>query len=353
MLTVLNQPFPEAWRIPLHGWTNDGVDWLVATYGDVFRGITDTVLLLLVRVERGLAAMPWWLVVLVVAALVWHASGRRIWPAVTLSGLLVLVGTFDLWSEMMTTLAIMLIATLFTIVLGIPIGIAMARSDLFQTLFRPLLDGMQTMPSFVYLVPLVMFFGVGNVAAIIATFVYAVPPIIRLTDLGLRLVDAEVLEAAHAFGASERQTLIWVRLPLALPTIMAGVNQAIMMALAMVVLASMIGARGLGQEVLRGLQRGDVGLGLEAGLASAFLAIVMDRITAGAEVHIEVEQLSKIFGPAPGPSFPCCTRASPKDDILARTGHAVGLRDISLRVQHGEAFVVMGLSGSGKSTLVR
>jgi glycine betaine/proline transport system permease protein len=148
-------------------------------------------------------------------------------------------------------------------------------------LLRPLLDGMQTMPSFVYLVPVVMFFGLGNVAAIIATFVYAVPPIIRLTDLGLRLVDAEVLEAAQAFGASERQTLVWVRLPLALPTIMAGVNQTIMMALAMVVLASMIGARGLGQEVLRGLQRGNVGLGLEAGLAIVFVAIVMDRITAG------------------------------------------------------------------------
>ena len=281
MPPFLTQPFPEAWRIPLRGWTNDGVSWLVATYGDVFRGITDTVLLLLVRVERGLAALPWWLVVLLVGLLVWHASGRRIWPAVSLSGLLVLVGTFGLWPQMMTTLAIMLIATLFTIVIGIPIGIAMARSDRLKMLLRPLLDGMQTMPSFVYLVPVVMFFGLGNVAAIIATFVYAVPPIIRLTDLGLRLVDAEVLEAAQAFGASERQTLTWVRLPLALPTIMAGVNQTIMMALAMVVLASMIGARGLGQEVLRGLQRGNVGLGLEAGLAIVFVAIVMDRITAG------------------------------------------------------------------------
>jgi glycine betaine/proline transport system permease protein len=281
MFTFLTEPFPEAWRIPLRTWTNDGVDWLVASYGDVFRGITDTLLLLLVRVERGLASLPWWLVIVLVAGLVWHASGRRIWPAATLATLLVLVGTFGLWSEMMTTLAIMLIATLFTIVIGIPIGIAMARSDVVKTLLRPVLDGMQTMPSFVYLVPVVMFFGLGNVAAIIATFVYAVPPIIRLTDLGLRLVDAEVLEAAQAFGASERQTLVWVRLPLALPTIMAGVNQTIMMALAMVVLASMIGARGLGQEVLRGLQRGDVGLGLEAGLAIVFLAIVMDRITAG------------------------------------------------------------------------
>ena len=281
MTTFLAQPFPESWRVPLRTWTNDAVAWLVANYGDVFRSITETLLLLLVRVERGLAGLPWWLVVLLVAALVWHASGRRWWPALALSGLLVVVGTFGLWSDMMTTLAIMLVATAFTIVLGIPIGIAMARSDRLKRLMRPLLDGMQTMPSFVYLVPVVMFFGLGNVAAIIATFVYAVPPIIRLTDLGLRLVDAEVIEAAAAFGASERQTLAWVRLPLALPTIMAGVNQTIMMALAMVVLASMIGARGLGQEVLRGLQRGNVGLGLEAGLGIVFLAIVMDRITAG------------------------------------------------------------------------
>jgi glycine betaine/proline transport system permease protein len=281
VLDFLTQEFPAAWRIPLRGWTNDFVNWLVASYGDVFRAITDTLLLVLVRVERGLIALPWWLVVLFVAALVWYATGRRVLSAAILAGLLVLVGTFGLWPEMMTTLAIMLVATVITIALGIPIGIAMARSDRVKGLLQPVLDAMQTLPSFVYLVPVVMFFGLGNVAAIFATFVYAVPPIIRLTDLGLRLVDKEVIEAADAFGASERQTLFIVRLPLAVPTIMAGINQTIMMALAMVVVASMIGARGLGQEVLRGLQRGDVGLGLEAGLAIVFLAIVMDRVTAG------------------------------------------------------------------------
>ena len=281
MLEFLTQPFPAAWRIPLRGWTNDAIAALVERHGATFDRLTEAVLHLLVRVERLLVALPWWLVILLVAALVFHASGRSWTTAATLASLLFLIGTFGLWASAMTTLAIMLVATAFTIVLGIPIGIAMARSDRLKRLMRPLLDGMQTMPSFVYLVPVVMFFGLGNVAAIIATFVYAVPPIIRLTDLGLRLVDAEVIEAAAAFGASERQTLAWVRLPLALPTIMAGVNQTIMMALAMVVLASMIGARGLGQEVLRGLQRGNVGLGLEAGLAIVFLAIVMDRITAG------------------------------------------------------------------------
>ncbi len=281
MLEFLTREFPATWRLPLRGWTNDAVNWLLLNYGDVFRGFTETLLQVLLRVERFLSALPWWLVVLLVALLVWHATARSWWTAATLAGLMVLVGSFGLWASMMTTLAIMLVATIFTIVLGIPAGIAMARSDRLKRLFRPLLDGMQTMPSFVYLVPVVMFFGLGNVAAIIATFVYAVPPIIRLTDLGLRLVDKEVMEAADAFGASERQALFLVRLPLAVPTIMAGINQTIMMALAMVVVASMIGARGLGQEVLRGLQRGDVGLGLEAGLAIVIVAVVMDRVTAG------------------------------------------------------------------------
>jgi glycine betaine/proline transport system permease protein len=281
MMAFLTQDFPSAWRIPLRTWTNDAVSALVVNFGDVFAAITEALLQLLIRVERFLVALPWWLVVVLVAVLVWHATGRRIVSGVVLAGLMVLVGTFGLWPQMMTTLAIMLVATVFTIVIGIPIGVAMARSDRLKTGLQPVLDAMQTLPSFVYLVPVVMFFGLGNVAAIIATFVYAVPPVIRLTDLGLRLVDREVVEAADAFGASERQTLFLVRLPLAVPTIMAGINQTIMMALAMVVVASMIGARGLGQEVLRGLQRGDVGLGLEAGLAIVFLAIVMDRITAG------------------------------------------------------------------------
>ena len=281
MFEFLTREFPATWRLPLRGWTNDAVSWLLVNYGDVFRGFTETLLQVLLRVERFLNWLPWWLVVLLVVLLVWHATARSWGTAGVLGGLMVLVGSFGLWSSMMTTLAIMLVATVFTVLLGIPAGIAMARSDRLKRLLRPLLDGMQTMPSFVYLVPVVMFFGLGNVAAIIATFVYAVPPIIRLTDLGLRLVDTEVVEAADAFGASERQALFLVRLPLAVPTIMAGINQTIMMALAMVVVASMIGARGLGQEVLRGLQRGDVGLGLEAGLAIVIVAVVMDRVTAG------------------------------------------------------------------------
>jgi glycine betaine/proline transport system permease protein len=281
MLEALGAPFPATWRIPLREWTNDAVQWLIVSYGDAFSAVSNALLLVLVRVERGLAALPWWLVVLLVALLVWHATGRKIVPAILLAGLLVLVGAFGMWSAMMITLSIMVVATSASVLLGIPVGIALARSDRLKRVAQPVLDAMQTMPSFVYLVPVVMFFGLGNVSAIFATFVYAVPPVIRLTDLGLRLVDREVVEAADAFGASEAQTLFIVRLPLALPTIMAGINQTIMMALAMVVVASMIGARGLGQEVLRALQRADVGRGLEAGLAIVFLAIIMDRVTAG------------------------------------------------------------------------
>lgn len=296
MLGFLAAEFPSTWRIPLRPWVNDSVRELVVAHGDAFRSFTEAVLWVLFRVERSLVGLPWWLVVLLVALAVWHATGRSIAKAIVLPGLLVLVGTFGMWPQMMTTLAMVLVATVFTVVVGVPVGIAMARSDRLKGALRPLLDGMQTMPSFVYLVPVVMFFGLGNVAAIIATFVYAVPPIVRLTDLGLRLVDREVVEAADAFGASERQTLLLVRLPLALPTIMAGVNQAIMMALAMVVVASMIGARGLGQDVLRGLQRLDVGLGLEAGLAIVFLAIVIDRVTAGYGRRLEALEAREVRG---------------------------------------------------------
>jgi glycine betaine/proline transport system permease protein len=281
MTEIFSRPFPEAWRVPLREWTNDGVRWLVTQYGDVFRAITDAMLQLLVRVEDALTVLPWWLVIALIALLVWHAYGRRIVPALVMTGLLLLVGAFGLWSELLTTIALMTVATGFTVLIGVPAGILMARSDRLQSVLRPLLDGMQTMPSFVYLVPVVMFFGLGNVAAIFATFVYAAPPVIRLTNLGIRLVDREVIEASTAFGANPRQTLLEVQLPLALPNIMAGINQTIMMALAMVVISSMIGARGLGREVLRGLQRGDVGLGLEAGLAIVILAIIMDRVTHG------------------------------------------------------------------------
>ncbi len=179
----------------------------------------------------------------------------------------------------MQTLSLMIMAVVTSVIIGIPLGIIMARVNWLRSVMMPVLDVMQTMPSFVYLIPVVMLFGLGKIPAIIATVIYAVPPLIRLTDLGIRLVDQEVLEASRAFGANSRQQLFGVQLPLALPNIMAGINQTTMMALSMVVIASMIGARGLGYEVLLGINRLEVGRGLLAGLGIVVLAVLFDRIT--------------------------------------------------------------------------
>jgi glycine betaine/proline transport system permease protein len=266
--------------VPLRDWANAVVDRLVTDYSATFAGVSDALLYLLGALERGLLALPWWLVTLLLSLLVWNATRRALAGALVAASL-VLVGSFGLWPETVTTLALMALATALCVLVGVPLGVLMSRSARFKAVLRPVLDLMQTLPSFVYLVPVVMFFGLGNVSALFATFVYAVPPVIRLTDLGLRSVDRSLVEAAETAGASEAQVLRYVRLPLALPTVAAGVNQTIMLALSMVVLTSMIGARGLGQVVLRGLQRGDVGLGLEAGLAIVLLAVVMDRVTSG------------------------------------------------------------------------
>ncbi len=270
--------FPESLSLPLAGWVDRAVDWLVVEHGDSFEALSNHLLAVLVKLEGLLRGLPWWLVILLVAAVAWHAS-RRWTLALGLAAAMVLIGVLGLWDPAMQTLALMLAATLLSVAIGIPAGILVAQSGRLRRLVLPLLDAMQTMPSFVYLIPALMLFGLGKVPAIFATVIYAVPPVIRLTDLGLRLVDREVMEAAEAFGASRRQKLLGVQLPLALPNIMAGVNQTTMMALSMVVIASMIGARGLGEEVLLGVQRLDVGRGTEAGVAIVALAVVLDRIT--------------------------------------------------------------------------
>ncbi len=270
--------FPEELHIPLAQWTNAGVDWLVVIHGDAFQAAANRVLVVLVALEGFLRALPGWGVVAAVAGVAWHAS-RRIGLAVGLALALVLIGLLGLWDLAMQTLALMLVSTTISVAIGVPVGILMSRSDRVRAVILPVLDAMQTMPSFVYLIPALMLFGLGKVPAIFATVVYAVAPAIRLTDLGIRLVDREVVEACEAFGASRRQQLFGVQLPLAMPTIMAGINQTTMMALSMVVVASMIGARGLGEQVLLGIQRLDVGRGLEAGVGIVALAIVLDRIT--------------------------------------------------------------------------
>ena len=284
--------FPEGCQVPLREWTNGALDFLLITLGPLVDAVADQMLLVLRQVERSLLALPWWLIIAVIGLVVWHAARHR-WLTIGLVASLIFIGMMDLWDDTMRSLAIMLIAITITVASGIPVGILMATSRWVRAVISPILDGMQTMPPFVYLIPVIFFFGLGNVAAIFAIFIYAVPPMIRLTNLGIRLVDESTIEAADAFGATGGQILWGIRIPLAMPTIMAGVNQAIMMALAMVVIASMIGARGLGAQVLRGVNNGDVGMGLEAGIAIVALAVILDRITAAYGARLDPTQTAK------------------------------------------------------------
>ncbi|MGB0662675.1 MAG: ABC transporter permease [Pontibacterium sp.] len=247
-------------------------------YGDLIEAFFDPLLAFLIWFERLLLNAPWWSVLLVLAALTFVAS--RSWKLVVgVVVSLLAIGYFGMWDNTMRTLSIITVCTLLAIAIGIPVGIAMARSDRTQAVVTPVLDVMQTMPAFVYLIPVVMLLGIGKIPGLIAVVIYAIPPVIRLTNLGIRLVDKEVLEAATAFGASSRQRLFTVQLPLASPTIMAGINQTIMMALAMVVIASMIGVKGLGQPVLKSITNQYFTLGLFNGLAIVALAIMFDRVS--------------------------------------------------------------------------
>ena len=247
-------------------------------YGDIIEGFFDPLLYFLVWFEKMLLAAPWTIVLTALLGLTYAASrSTKLTAGITVAFLL--IGYFGMWDDTMRTLSIITVATLLSIVLGVPIGIAMARSDRVRAAITPVLDIMQTMPAFVYLIPVVMLLGIGKVPGIIAVLVYAIPPVIRLTDLGIRLVDRDVLEAATAFGATRRQRLIEVQLPLALPTIMAGINQTIMMALAMVVIASMIGVKGLGQPVLKSITNQYFTMGLLNGLAIVAIAIMFDRVS--------------------------------------------------------------------------
>ncbi|MDF2371309.1 MAG: proline/glycine betaine ABC transporter permease [Rhizobiaceae bacterium] len=226
--------------------------------------------------ERFMLDTPWPLIILLIAVITWVASrNKRIVIGTVIT--LLLIGYFDMWEDTMQTISMIFVCTVLSIVVGIPIGIAMSRSDRLQSVVNPILDVMQTMPSFVYLIPVVMLLGIGKVPGLIAVVIYAIPPIIRLTNLGIRLVDKDVLEAADAFGSSSWQRLKNVQMPLALPTMMAGINQTIMMALAMVVVASMIGVRGLGQPVLQAINNQYFSLGLFNGLAIVGIAIIFDR----------------------------------------------------------------------------
>ncbi len=247
-------------------------------YGQALEDFFDPLLRFLVWFEKLLLATPWPIILVIVGALAW--LGSRSWK-ITVGSVVAFVGigVLGMWEDTMATLAIISVATFLCILLGIPIGIFMARSDRAQSIITPVLDVMQTIPSFVYLIPVVMLLGIGKVPGLLAVCIYAIPPIVRLTNLGIRLVDKDVLEAADAFGASPKQKLLGVQVPLALPNIFAGINQTIMMALSMVVIASMIGVKGLGVPVLRAISNQYLALGLMNGLAIVALAIIFDRVS--------------------------------------------------------------------------
>jgi glycine betaine/proline transport system permease protein len=263
--------------IPIGEWVQTGVDWVQVNLTGVLDGISEGLELVIDSFEGALQGLP---PLLLAALIVLLASWRVGWKfgVFALAAMALLFG-MDIWAETVSTLALVIASSLVALIIGIPIGIAMARHDSVEAVLRPVLDLMQTMPPFVYLIPAAIFFGLGKVPGSIATLIFAMPPAVRLTNLGIRQVSEEHVEAGKAFGCTSRQLLFKVQLPLAMPSIMAGVNQTIMLALSMVVIASMIGAGGLGNTVLTGIQRLDVGLGFEGGLGVVLLAILLDRIT--------------------------------------------------------------------------
>ncbi|MGE4266274.1 MAG: ABC transporter permease [Deferribacterales bacterium] len=265
--------------IPLNEWIQDGVDWLVEYHRDFFQMIK-------YPVEKSLNGVSWVLThthplvfTAVLVLLAWRYSGKK--TAVFTFLTMLLIGLLGFWEEAMITVAMVICSVLFCAIAGVPLGILAGRSDRFEAFIRPFLDAMQTTPAFVYLVPVVMLFSIGTVSGVLATIVFALPPIIRLTSLGIRQVHPELVEAAVAFGATPFQVLRRVQIPLAMPSIMAGLNQTIMMSLSMVVIAALIGAGGLGMPVFMGLNTLDIGLATIGGLSIVLIAIVFDRITQG------------------------------------------------------------------------
>jgi glycine betaine/proline transport system permease protein len=264
--------------IPLGRWVADLIDWLLATVPWLFDAVSAVMQVLVDGLTDALATPPpvVWLVVFTLVALLVRGWGLALYTVLAF----LLVVSLELWVETMQTLALVLVAAVIATAIGVPIGILAARNRAVSVVTRPVLDFMQTTPVFVYLIPAVFFFGVGVVPGVVATILFAIPPGVRLTELGIRQVDREVVEAAHAFGARPGQILREVQLPLALPSIMAGVNQVIMLALSMVVTAGLLGAAGLGAVVVRAVTQLDVASGFEGGLAVVLLAIFLDRLTA-------------------------------------------------------------------------
>lgn len=269
--------FLTAHRLPLREWADHAVFFLRSNYRDLFRSISGVVENFVLNFGAALSYIPAIVFIIILILIAWKLAGRGT-AVFTLFGLLLLIN-LNLWDDTMLTLALVLTATSISLIIGIPLGILASRRDLVEKILHPILDFMQTMPIFVYLLPAVMLFSIGVVPAVLATVVFSMPPAIRLTNLGIRQVPAEMIEAATAFGSTSLQKLVKVQLPLALPSIMAGVNQCIMLALSMAVVSAMIGAGGLGSIVYRGVTRLQIGAGFEGGVGVVIIAIILDRIT--------------------------------------------------------------------------
>ncbi|MEU1684806.1 ABC transporter permease subunit [Micromonospora sp. NPDC005707] len=269
----------DSWlpRVPLGTWTESAVDWATATLGPVFDAVATVVDALVRPLNDLLTGVPAVAVVLVLAALGWWLRGWKFGLGTAVG--LGLVAGMPYWEETMSTLAQVLVASALALLLAIPLGVFVAENRRASAIARPVLDLMQTMPAFVYLIPAIFFFGIGTVPGVLATLVFSMPPGVRLTELGLRQVDREIVQAAESFGAPPWMVLLRTKLPLALPTIMTGVNQVIMLALSMVVIAGMVGAGGLGDVIMFALSQVEVGSGFEGGIAVVVLAVVLDRLT--------------------------------------------------------------------------
>ena len=263
----------------LDNWIDDRVKWMVEEWRPFFQSVRNGMNKILVPLEKGLIALPWWLTISCMSLVAWKITGMRI-AVMSAIGMLG-ISIFGLWDSAMRTIAVVGTATVMSVAVAIPLGIVMAKNDRFQGAMRPMLDLMQVMPAFVYLIPVIFFLGIGKAPAVVATLIYAIPPAMRLTNLGIRLVSPELVEAAKAFGTTPWQLLVKIQLPLARPTIMAGVNQTIMMALAMVVIAALVGAPGLGTNVYDGISQLETGKGLLGGLGIVILAIIIDRTSQG------------------------------------------------------------------------
>ncbi|CAL4858452.1 proline/glycine betaine ABC transporter permease [Microbacterium sp. MM2322] len=305
-------------RIPIGEWAEAGVAWIRDTLGWLLSGVSTVVGWFVDTLANGLLSLPIAAVIVIFAALAWLLRSWR-FAIGTVIGFVLILGVGQ-WVNSMQTLALVLVAALIAVVIAVPLGIAAARNDAFSAVLRPVLDLMQSMPAFVYLIPAIVFFSIGVVPGVVATVIFALPPGVRLTELGIRGVDSETVEAGHAFGATPAQILRGVQLPLAMPSIMAGINQLIMLALSMAVIAGIAGADGLGKEIVQAMSTVDIAKGVEAGLSVVILAVYLDRLT-GALGALKTQRgsllgaIARRRGPKDARSTAAAAPASAEQDV--------------------------------------